>query len=258
MKRIVVIDDESIQRQSLVSLTPWTDVGCQVVGEADNAEMGAALIRQLQPDIALVDITMPGRSGLDMIEELMDEYPVEYVILSGYGEFAYAQRAMQLGVRNYLLKPVEDEELLAALRKAAKYVDEKKKRRALELGLREERPFYEHFGRGESKNKYLEKAMNYIEERCSLNVTIHDAARSANISPSYLHRLFAEHTEYTFGEYLTLCRIRKAIRLLAQGGLRIYEVAEACGYKDTRYFSNVFRRVTGIKPSEYRDGKIHI
>ncbi|BEU87355.1 response regulator [Selenomonas sp. TAMA-11512] len=256
MKRVVVIDDESIQRQSLVSLTPWSDVGCRVVGEAENAESGAALIRQLQPDIALVDITMPGRSGLDMIEELMEECSVEYVVLSGYGEFSYAQRAMQLGVRNYLLKPVEDEELLEAMRKAAEHVDGEKKRRALELGLREERPFYEHFGRGESKNKYLEKAIRYMEENCSLNLTIQEVSRIVDISPSYLHRLFTEHTEYTFGEYLTLCRMRKAIRLLSAGELRIYEVAEACGYKDTRYFSNVFRRVTGVKPTEYRDGKI--
>ena len=84
MKRVIVIDDEQIQRQGLVSMTPWEEVDCQVVGEAANAREGMELIRKLQPDIVIVDIRMPGESGLELIEKMQRESHVEYIILSGY------------------------------------------------------------------------------------------------------------------------------------------------------------------------------
>ena len=242
MKRVVVIDDEQIQRQGLVSMTPWEEVGCQVVGEAANAQDGMEIMRKLQPDIVIVDIRMPGESGLELIEKMQREMHVEYIILSGYGEFSYAQQAIRLGVRNYLLKPVDDDELLEAVRKAASYVDEEKRRKKIELANGSQLDIFRNFGEGKSKNQYLEKAICYMETECQNNMTIRDVADIVKISPSYLHRLFVKYTNYTFGEYLTMCRIRRAIRLLHDGDRKIYEIAELCGYKDTRYFSMVFRR----------------
>lgn len=255
MKRVIVIDDEQIQRQGLVSMTPWEEVDCQVVGEAANAREGMELIRKLQPDIVIVDIRMPGESGLELIEKMQRESHVEYIILSGYGEFSYAQQAIRLGVRNYLLKPVNDDELLEAVRKAAAYVDEGKKRKKMELEHDVQLDIFRNFGEGKSKNQYLEKAIRYIEAECQENLTIRDVAEVVKISSSYLHRLFVQYTNYTFGEYLTMCRIRRAIRLLHDGDRKIYEIAELCGYKDTRYFSMVFRRITGLTPSEYKEGR---
>ena len=159
MKRVIVIDDEQIQRQGLVSMTPWEEVDCQVVGEAANAREGMELIRKLQPDIVIVDIRMPGESGLELIEKMQRESHVEYIILSGYGEFSYAQQAIRLGVRNYLLKPVDDDELLEAVRKAAAYVDEGKKRKKMELEHDVQLDIFRNFGEGKSKNQYLEKAI---------------------------------------------------------------------------------------------------
>ena len=94
----------------------------------------------------------------------------------------------------------------------------------------------------------------YVEEHYASELTLSDLAKEHQISPSYLSQLFAERTGMKFIDYLTKCRIDKAKELLKHTELRIYEIAAAVGYKDPYYFSNCFKKVTGLAPSEYREG----
>jgi YesN/AraC family two-component response regulator len=125
MIKVVVVDDEVLLRKGLISTTPWSSLDCEVVGEASDADEGEEVIKNLQPDIVIMDIKMPGRTGLELIKSLKSEAGCEFIILSGYGEFSYAQKAIDLGVNSYLLKPVGDEELLEAIRKTVALVKEK-------------------------------------------------------------------------------------------------------------------------------------
>lgn len=259
MKKVIVIDDERIQRQGLVMMTPWQELGCTLAGEAKDAQEALRLMEKVRPDIAIVDIKMPGMNGLELIEaaEARAARGAAYILLSGYGEFSYAQKAIALGVSSYLLKPVSDEELMEAIKKAAFEVDERKSMEKLALAAHRggrDGALFENFGMGAGKSQYLAQAAQIMEARCQENLTIRDVADAIGLSGSYLHRLFAKYAEYSFGEYLTLCRMRRAASDLGDGRLRIYEIAEHCGYKDTRYFSTVFRRVVGVTPTEYREG----
>ena len=73
------------------------------------------------------------------------------------------------------------------------------------------------------------------------------------LSEGHLSHLFKKETDMTLGAYLTRCRIQKAMALLREGKLKVYEVAEACGYRDIAYFSGTFKKITGKTPSEYQD-----
>ena len=126
MIKVLVIDDEPMQRQGIVRLTPWGDFGAEVVGAAGSGMEGILLAREHRPDVLIVDIKMPGLSGLDVIARLREELDAEYIILSGYGEFEFAQQAISLGVCAYLLKPLDDEELAAAVRLAAEHIEERR------------------------------------------------------------------------------------------------------------------------------------
>jgi len=128
MIKVLVIDDEPMQRQGIVRLTPWGDFGAEVIGAAGSGMEGILLAREHRPDVLIVDIKMPGLSGLDVIARLREELEAEYIILSGYGEFEYAQRAIALGVCAYLLKPIDDEDLAAAVKLAAAHIDESRRR----------------------------------------------------------------------------------------------------------------------------------
>ena len=105
MYRVVLIDDERFVLASLEGRIEWEEHGFKVVGKAMSAAEGIALIRSERPDIVFTDIKMPGMSGLEMIHELVDEFPqIKFVIISGYNEFQYAKQAMEYGVLGFCVK----------------------------------------------------------------------------------------------------------------------------------------------------------
>jgi two-component system response regulator YesN len=116
MYRIFIADDEAIIREGIKCLFDWESLGFSIAGEASNGEQAYREILRLQPEVALLDIRMPGLSGLDAIRELRNAgYEGRIIILSGYSDFKYAQEAIRYGVYSYLTKPVDEDELEAAL-----------------------------------------------------------------------------------------------------------------------------------------------
>ncbi|WP_248925922.1 response regulator transcription factor [Paenibacillus hamazuiensis] len=113
MYKLVIIDDEPMIRQGLKKLIDWQALGVDICGEADNGIDGLQLCKDIGPDAAIVDIRMPGLDGLQLIEAARQSgLPCDFIILSGHSEFSYAQRATEFGVRCYLLKPIEQSELI--------------------------------------------------------------------------------------------------------------------------------------------------
>ena len=253
MIKVLIIDDEPMQRQGIVRLTPWEDFGAEVIGAAGSGMEGILLAREHRPDVLIVDIKMPGLSGLDVIARLREELDAEYIILSGYSEFEYAQQAIALGVCAYLLKPLDDDELSSAMRLAADHIEERRFHLhdvgaadvgCARLNLPEEEPI-----RG-----YLLHAVRHMEEHMAEPITVREVAEELGLSVSYLHKLFAR-CGTSFSSYLTDCRLRRASQMLRESDEKIYVIAAACGYQDTRYFSKIFQKHMGVKPTEYRHRK---
>jgi len=117
MHKVLIVEDEDIMRKGLMFMPKWQEVDCIVVGEAVNGQDGLEKIRRLQPDIVIVDINMPVMDGLEMLEKSIEEYGYDAIIVSGYGEFEYAQKGISLGVTEYLLKPIDYTKLYEAIRK---------------------------------------------------------------------------------------------------------------------------------------------
>lgn len=112
MIKVLIADDEALFRKAFIASFEWEEAGMCICGEARNGEEALELVRHQCPDIVLVDIEMPLLNGLDFIAEIKkNSYKSQIVIISGYDKFSYAQKAIQLGVRDYFLKPVNDEEI---------------------------------------------------------------------------------------------------------------------------------------------------
>ncbi|OBZ19007.1 hypothetical protein A8L34_05535 [Bacillus sp. FJAT-27264] len=110
MYRIILVDDESMSRKSLDKILTSANSQYQIVGEAANGAEALELIRLQQPHLIITDISMPIMDGIELIQRLrQDGYDGEIIILSGYGEFEYAQAALRHGVVDYLLKPLKEE-----------------------------------------------------------------------------------------------------------------------------------------------------
>ena len=113
MLRVILIDDEPIIREGLKTIIDWEAQGYTICGEAANGLEGLEKICQMRPDLAIVDIKMPLMDGLLMVKELKTrDVPCEYIILSAYSDFKFAQSAIDLGIGSYILKPIEQTELI--------------------------------------------------------------------------------------------------------------------------------------------------
>lgn len=123
--RIILVDDEEEVRKSIIKKIDWQDAGFQVVGDAENGQEALEKIEALEPDVVLTDIRMPYMDGLTLAEQVRQKYPsIKIIIFSGYDDFEYAKQAIKLNVIEYILKPVNVEELTVILKKIQHTLDE--------------------------------------------------------------------------------------------------------------------------------------
>ena len=128
MIKIMIIDDEPIFREHLCATVDWKRYGFEVCAEAENGCEALEKVESSHPDIVLVDINMPFMDGLAFTEKLSGKYPrIAVVIVTGHDEFEYAKKAVKLGVKDYILKPFDNEELMSTLIKVRDKILEERK-----------------------------------------------------------------------------------------------------------------------------------
>lgn len=250
MYKVIVVEDEELVRKGIVLATDWASLNCVVVGEAANGLEGCELVRRHSPHLVITDVKMPVMSGVEMVEALRKEgCKADFIFLTAYSDFAYAQKALKMGVADYLLKPFVDGELEQAVEKV------KHRIAAENEGLLNDDGIVLRFNvpKG-AKSRYVELALEYISENYpSPDISVKEVAEHLSISEGYLSRVFKKETSYTFNNYLTHYRIHAAMEELRDRRVKVYEVAEKVGYQDTTYFSTLFKKLTGITPSEFQD-----
>lgn len=137
MLKIIVVDDEELIRKGLVkALAKQTEF--QVLGEAVNGLEAMELIRQELPDVVITDVKMPHMNGVELVKRLEQDFPeIKKIVISGFGEFDYVRETMRYGALDYLLKPIDDEQLIALLNKIASSIESDKKQKMVESNLQE-------------------------------------------------------------------------------------------------------------------------
>jgi two-component system response regulator YesN len=397
MWKVLIADDEPKIRRGLRNAIQRLRTDMQVVAEAEDGEAAFALVQKEKPDILMIDVRMPFLNGLELIEKINGEKgDCIIIVVSGHDEFEYAQRALQLKVFEYVLKPVPQEvlegvlqraaEALAGARRQRQYLawahdqlernlpllreqflrdwvrarlspvelaeqaqflnvqtsgpaslalihvvdraiatapsEERERRLALyavrtvteeafagfsplwvfnderddivalcacaggkgwvEAAARIEQHVvpslcqalivvqagvaeaaqgvpeaYEALSaevaeRG-SHRALVALAQRYIDAHFGEpTLDLEEVASSARISPGYLSRLLKLETGFSFVDYLARVRINKAVQMMSDPAVKVYEVAEAVGYQSQHYFSRAFKRVFGRPPAEYR------
>jgi two-component system response regulator YesN len=395
MWKVLIADDEPKIRRGLRKAIERVRTDMQVVAEAEDGETAFALVQKEQPDILMIDVRMPFLNGLELIERINAENcDCIIIVVSGHDEFEYAQRALQLKVFEYVLKPVPQELLAGVLERAAEALDSGRRQRQylawahdqLERNLpllREQ--FLRDWTRGRLSPVELAEQARFLEVKTSgsaslavihvvdraiaisdererrlalyavrsaveecfarfsplwvfaderddivalcacaggkdwveaaariesrvvpslcqalivvqasvpdagpgvpeayealsaelaergshralvaqaqryidahfgeATLDLEEVASSARISPGYLSRLLKLETGFSFVDYLARVRINKAVQMMSDPSVKVYEVAEAVGYQSQHYFSRAFKRVFGRPPVEYR------
>ena len=249
MLKVLVVEDEELIRKGIVLTVDWEELGCMIAGEASNGAEGLIVAEKYEPDLIITDLKMPKMDGLQMVEKLRERGSSAYVIiLTAYDSFTYAQTAIRLGAVDFLLKPFHDGDLENAVLRLQKRLEAKnnppKSKKLVEVpGVKPGQ-----------KSKYVMEALDYIHENFNdPDLTIGEIAEHLEISEGHLIHLFKKETDFTLLNYLTQFRLEKAKLLLSDYKAKVYEAAEAVGYRDIAYFSSTFKKVVGCTPSEYQN-----
>ncbi len=265
--RLLIADDEVQIRNGLRMGIDWKTIGVGAVLAAKDGLEAYRLCEEHRIELILADVRMPGIDGLELASRLSYS-PRKIVIISGYADFSYAQKAIKFGAEDYMLKPVNIAELTELMRRLVREVqaekcitrvDGERPNETMSSGLVSHQRF---FGKDDhldlTRNDFdstLLRTLDYINCHYDEKLSVEDVAGYVGKSNNYFSTTFRKSTGYTFVDYLTRLRIEHAKKLLKATSMMTYEIAEKVGFSDYKYFSIVFKRMQGCAPTEYRKGK---
>lgn len=249
MYKFIFIDDEDLMRDFFAEVMDFKAYGFTLVKMFSTAEQALEYLKNTADiSVVITDIKMGNLSGIDFCEKVR-EYNQEIllVVLSGYKDFEFAQRAIKCNVFDYVLKPTMYEDIEMLFTRLKKQLDSRQKKAAdasnLQVSMHTEDYHYKSI---------ISMILNYIEENFNTDISLDSVAFYVSMNPAYLSRFFKQHTKCNFIDYLSKIRVEKAIGFLQDPTVKIGEICEMVGYKAPQHFYKVFKQYAGCTPSEFR------
>lgn len=256
MKKIMIVDDEPRTREGVRKVLEAWSAGRYEVRTASSGVEALEWLKTNEVNLLVTDIRMPEIGGLDLIEQVSAmPLPPVFIIISGHPEFDYAQRALQFGVVEYLLKPLDKTKLVQAVEMALKREEERG--RVVRMGKLFDPKLMKTVQQEKLYSPPIQQAIDFIDEHLQEHLTLREIADHLHMNASYFSVLFKEQLGLTFTEYLTRRRVQRAKELLSGTRQSIAEIAEEVGYQTDKYFVKVFRSIEGVSPGQYRKSVSH-
>jgi two-component system response regulator YesN len=241
MAKLLLVDDDIAFVNLLAKHIGRQNFPIEAIGLAHDGLEAMRVCEDLHPEIILTDVRMPNMNGIELAIKLREKYPdVVILFMSVYSEKSYLKMAIKLQAIDYIDKPVDPEELNQALQRSFDMIEQGNA--ILASG---KKPY----------NKSVEAIIQYIMDHYTEEITIDYLASHVYLTPNYLSNLFKKETSKTIIQFITEYRIGKSKNLLVNSNLNLSEIARAVGYSDPRYFSKLFQKLAGTKPSAFRREK---
>lgn len=261
MIRLLIADDEKLEREALAELVRRRFEREVVLEVAENGRKAADTAVLWGADLILMDIEMPGMSGLDAARAVLAQRPsCRVIFVTAYSLFQYAHEAVHLGACDYLLKPVDPDELEASVRRAMRQIETERKLEELaaarpqpeQTETEEEAEDAPEEGENSQTALVMAHVRRYLEDNYMFDLSLDSVGEILHISPAYLSAQFKKYQKMNFLDCLTELRINAAKELLSDPFRSSAEVASMVGYEDASYFARAFKKRTGMTPTQYR------
>jgi YesN/AraC family two-component response regulator len=238
MYRLLIVDDDSMFLQSLIGHMPWGELGVEIAGIATNGREALSLYRERHPELLLSDIRMPLMDGLNLATAVREiQLDCQIIFMSVYADKEYLKMAIKLQAVDYIEKPVDREELIGAIGRAVKTLNNRPASSDSDIW---------RFSRT------VEDVIQHLLDNFREEITIDFLASQVYLSPNYLSSLFKKETGKTILQFLTEIRIGKSKELLINSYESVQEIARQVGYSDSRHFSKIFQKAVGKTPTAFR------
>lgn len=251
--RIVIADDEQVILDGLSTIIKRI---CQYhidIYKASNGEEAIKLLQSVKPHMAIVDINMPKVKGLEVIQNATQWHLCDRcIILTGYDEFEYVQKALRYGAKDYLLKPVQKDYLIKLIEQTAVEIGEPR--------LQDTKRKLEHIAFlglvvsiDDAPNE-IKKIVAYMNEHYHEDISLSYLSGILDKHPNYISTQFKKHVGVTFSHYLQYVRLRKAsYMILHNRDMTIRDIAIKVGYQNPREFFKIFKKRIEMTPSQFRE-----
>lgn len=248
MYRALIVEDEPLMREYLFTRLEALNALWTAAGKASD---GAEALEKLQGahfDAVITDIRMPRMDGLELAKRIQQTDPrLRVILLTGYNEFDYARTAIRLNVFDYLLKPLNDSELSAALDELALWLGRE------EQGADSAQKAASAEPQAGDGSLLIRQALLYIAQRFSRGISLSEVAEALGVTPAYLSTRFHIETGRSYTKYLLKLRMEAAARMLEdEPDQKVYRIGERVGFPSSKHFSHVFSGYYGLSPKEYR------
>ena len=231
---LLIADDENLELKVLEKTVKKHFVDELEIFASSNGRKASQICDEVKPDIALLDIEMPGMNGIELAKYIKEKYAECIIIfITAYDRFDYAIEAMHIKAFDYLLKPWKEERLCELINTSIENVRSMQKTDSI-------------------VHSQKDVIKDYIDKNYKKDISAKDVAGILGYSDVYFSKVFKQLFDDNFINYLTKIRIDRAKVLLRDVSFNIKEVGKSVGYADSNYFTKVFKRSIGISPSEYR------
>lgn len=256
MYRVLIADDEPIERQVISKKINGFFPNQVEIFLAENGVEAVDKFKDNNCQIALLDIAMPGKTGLEAAEEIRDfNKDSSIIFLTAFDEFNYAKKAISVKAIDYLLKPGADEDIIGAFEESFSIADRSQERIDKEQTIKADIEALKENELSFNRAKVVAtEAINYIHDHYKEDISLQEVAAYIGYSEVYFCKFFKQNFGKSFIVYLNEYRIEKAKKLLENPLINIKDICYESGYRDANYFTRVFKRLTGTTPSDYRSG----
>ncbi|WP_187355520.1 response regulator transcription factor [Paenibacillus tengchongensis] len=273
--KLLIVDDGHYIVEYLKHLLDWSRYGVTRLETMINSVEARQRLAAGDVDLLITDIRMPEVSGIDLLRYISEqELKTKTIILSGYSQFDYAQNAIRLGALDYLLKPVDKDDMEKAMKQAFTCIGKEQRLTGGEEGSgsgtavaagqgEPEPPGNQEDGApapapaAASQTKLCNTELvrfihTYISEHLGDTLSLDDLGKAVHLHPVYLSKLYKQETGENLSGYITLKRLERAARLLTESRLHVLDIAQLVGYRKPQYFIKLFKEQYGTTPYQYR------